>query len=191
MPAVGIHTITVGDTLLPLNTVLRDGNGNPFDLASYTVKFEMETSGGTSELAATTTGVTKHPTQTFTAEADDDFITCNSHGIQEGDQIVVSNSGGALPTGLSASTRYWPKNITANRFQVAAYPDGPEINLTTDGTGTNTFYIVGSVQMDFDAAQVDTVGVYYGWFTLASGSEIKTLPEGDRWYEIRIVNKGN
>jgi len=190
MSAIGVHTITLGDTLLPLNAILRSANGDPVDLSLYTVQFKMELENGTSELALTSTGVSVHPTQTFTAEADDDYLTCNAHGVTEENQIIVANSGGALPTGLAASTRYFPVQVTQNRFQLAASPGGAGINLTTDGTGTNTFYILGSVQMDFAAANVDTAQIMRGWFVLTSGSETKTLPEGDRWFEVRVVGAG-
>jgi hypothetical protein len=185
------HVITVGDTLLPLNTVLLDGNGNPFDLANYTVRAEMETDSGTSELATTTTGVTKHPTQTFTADTTEDTIKCNGHGISENDQIIVANSGGALPTGLAASTRYFARDVKPNTFKLSTYPKSSVLDITGAGSGTNTFYVVGSVQFDFASTNVDTAGNYRLWFTLDSGAELKTLPEGNRWFAVNVVNKGN
>lgn len=191
MGAIGTHRITLGDTLIPLNSVLRWANGDPVDLSSYTLLFKMELEDGTTELATTSTGVDFHATRSFTAEADDDYLTCNGHGVTSIDQIIVANSGGALPTGLSASTRYWPVNITPNRFQLAASPNGAAINLTTDGSGTNSFYIVGSAQMDFAAANVDPAQLQRGWWVLSSGGETKTIPEGDRWIEILIVAAGN
>ena len=191
MPAIGVHTVTKDDTGDPLDAKLIDKNGNPYDLASYTVKAFMELPDGTSELAVTTTGVSAHPTQTFTAEADDEYITANAHGVEAGDQIIVANSGGDLPTGLAASTRYWPINITANRFQVAAYDGGKAIALTSDGSGTNTFYIVGHVRFTFAAANVDTAQTQRLWFTLTSGSDVLTEPKGDQWFEIRVVAAGN
>ena len=184
------HKRMLGDTLLPLNAKIVL-NGNPVNLPDYTVKFKIEQEDGTSVLAETATGVTAHPTQTFTAEADDDYLTCNGHGVKDGDQIIVANSGGALPTGLSASTRYWPINITANRFQLAAFDSGPAINLTTDGTGTNTFYIVGSVQYDFASGTVDEAGQFRGWFTITSGSEYHHFPSDEYGLPIEIKNLGN
>lgn len=188
MPAIGVHRITMSDTLIPLNTVLRNGNGDPYDLSAYTVAFKMELSDGTSELAETSTGVTAHPTQTFTA-ASTGLATCNGHGVQENDQIIVATSG-TLPSGLEASTRYFAVNVTPNAFGLAAVPGGATV-IAGAGTGTHTFYVVGSVQMDFAAAQVDTAGTYYGWFTLTSSTEKKTLPEGDRYIEVRVVAAGN
>jgi hypothetical protein len=188
MPSIGVHRITIGDTLIPLNTVLRNGNGDPYDLSAYTVAFKMELESGTSELAETSKGVTAHPTQTFTA-ASTGLATCNGHGVQEGDQIIVATAG-TLPSGLAAATRYFAVNVTPNAFGLATVPGGATV-IAGAGTGTHTFYIVGSVQMDFAAANVDTAGTYYGWFTLTSSAEKKTLPEGDRWYEIRVVAAGN
>jgi hypothetical protein len=188
MAHIGVHRITIGDTLVPLNTVLRTGNGDPYDVSAYTVAFKMELSDGTVELAETSTGVTAHPTQTFTA-ASTGLATCNGHGVQENDQIVVATNG-TLPSGLAAATRYFPVNITPNSFGLAALPGGITV-IAGAGAGTHTFYVVGSVQMDFAAANVDTAGTYYGWFTLTGSAEKKTLPEGDRWYEIRVVAAGN
>jgi hypothetical protein len=191
MSQVGTWTVTVGDTLEPANIVLSNGNDDPYDLASYTVSVVIEEEDGDSELAETTTGVTKHPTQTFTAEADDDYLTCNGHGLKTHDQVVVANSGGALPTGLAASTRYFVRDVSKNKFRLATIPDGGSIDLTTDGTGTNTFYQVGSVQFDPASANVDTAGRYRFWFVLSSGGEKKHVPEGDRYFRLNVVAIGN
>lgn len=188
MALAGVHTVTVGDTGDPLDVVLRDKNGNPYNLALYTVKAKMELENGTEELAPTSTGVTVHPTQIFTAEADDDYLTCVGHGLAVGDQIVLANSGGALPSGLLSATRYWPTQITSNRFQLSAYPGGPSLPLASDGSGTNTFYVVGSVRYAFASGNVDTAQNLRLWFVL---SDTLTEPKGDSWFEIRVVNAGN
>jgi len=186
----GVHTITKGDTLEPLNTILLKRNGTPYDLSAYTVKFFMETDTGTSEIAETTTGVTAHPTQAFTADASTDLLSCDDHGVEEGDQIEVASST-ALPTGLSASTRYFAVNVTPNSFSLATRPGGAAIDITSAGSGTHTFWVVGSVQFDFLAANVDTAGIYYGFFTLTSSSEKLTVPHGNQPIEVRIVEAGN
>lgn len=190
MAAIGTHTVTVTDTLLPLNAVLRHGNGDPIDLSAYTVKAAMELVDGTSELAATSTGVTAHPTQAFTASGTTALATCNGHGVQDGDQIVVANSGGALPSGLAASTRYFAVQVNPNTFGLATVPGGQSV-IAGAGTGTHTFYIVGSVQYDFASGNVDTAQIQRLWFELSSGGETKYMPEGDRWIEVRVVNRGS
>lgn len=189
MSAIGTHTITLGDTLEPLNTVLKNGNGDPYDLALYTVKFEMRTPAGVVELAATTTGVTKHPTQTFTVDTSDSTVKCVGHGVKNGDQIAVSNSGGALPTGLAASTRYFVVDRDANSFRVASRDGGPYIAISAAGSGTHSFYVFGSAQFDPASANVDTAADYHGRWTLDIGGEIKTLPEGNDYYLMKVVDK--
>lgn len=184
------HRITLGDTLLPLNVVLRDGNGDPYNLASYTVEFAMETETGTEDLAQTSTGVTKHPTQNFTVDTTANLVKCNAHGVQLHDQIVVSTSG-TLPAGLAASTRYHARDITPNSFKLAAGPEGEVIDITDTGTGTHSFFVVGSAQMDFASTNVDTAGRYRGWFVLVSATENHHVPHGDQHIGIEIVARGN
>jgi hypothetical protein len=80
---------------------------------------------------------------TFTAEADDEIVTAAAHGLQTGDGPVrISNSGGALPTGLAAATDYYVIKIDANTFYLAATRAaalaGTNLTFTTDGTGTHT-----------------------------------------------------
>lgn len=183
------HKRIIGDTLLPMNAVIMR-NGEPVDLSSYTVKFEQEEDGGTVITTATATGITIHPSQVFTASASTDLLTCNSHGVKEGDQIVVANSGGALPAGLSALTRYSACEVTPNAFALEAVKGMGKINLTDAGTGTHTFYVVGSVQYDFPAAAVDEVGLFRGWFTIVTGSEVHTFPDNEYGIPIEILPKG-
>ncbi len=73
----------------------------------------------------------------FTADDGTDTITLTAHGIAEGTALFVKNSGGALPGGLSASTRYYVINATANTFQLSAILGGSAIDITSAGTGTH------------------------------------------------------
>jgi hypothetical protein len=57
--------------------------------------------------------------QTFTGATNDQITMAADHTFVTGDgPFTISNSGGALPTGLSASTNYWvyidPTLLTAN-----------------------------------------------------------------------------
>lgn len=81
--------------------------------------------------------------QTFTADNATNIFTVVGHGFVTGKgPVLVSNSGGALPTGLSASTWYWPIVIDADTFRLAtsranaAY--GTAVDISTNGTGTNS-----------------------------------------------------
>lgn len=79
----------------------------------------------------------------FTADSTTDFLTWSgtttSGTFANQTAITVSNSGGALPTGLSANTTYYVINKTSTTFQVATTPGGSAINITGNGSGTNTF----------------------------------------------------
>jgi hypothetical protein len=186
------HKRVVGDTLLPLNRIIRLGpNRDPVDLSTFgAMKFEIETDSGTSLLAATATGVTIHPTQTFTASATTDLLTCNGHGVNAGDQVIVATSG-TLPTGLTASTRYFAVQVTPNTFSLSTVPGGAAIDIIGAGTGTHTFYIVGSVQYDFSVTAAATVGNFRGWFTGVTGGEIVTFPDDEYGIPIEVAPKGN
>lgn len=79
----------------------------------------------------------------FTAEADDDLLTIVGHGMLTGDGPVrVANAGGGLPTGLAAATDYWVIREGDDNLKLATSLsnalNGTAINITTDGTGTQT-----------------------------------------------------
>jgi hypothetical protein len=66
-------------------------------------------------------------------------VTITAHGFNNGDAFKFSNSGGALPTGLTAGTTYFAGNVTANTFDI--YSDAgltTPVNVSAIGTGTNT-----------------------------------------------------
>lgn len=78
----------------------------------------------------------------FTAVAATDVCTKTAHGMKTGLKVQVSNSGGALPAGLSGATDYFVIVIDANTFKLASSlvnaNAGTAIDLTTAGTGTQT-----------------------------------------------------
>lgn len=85
---------------------------------------------------------TADPEAAFTA-ATTDIITSAAHGLSEGDCIWVSNSGGALPTGLSASTDYYVINPTTDTFKLSTVRGGSAVDITAAGTGTHTYTLKG------------------------------------------------
>lgn len=87
-------------------------------------------------------------TANFTA-ATTNIITSNTHGLQNGDAVVLTTTD-TLPAGLATSTVYYVIEVTTNTFKLAAttpprgyitgsggVPD--EIDITDTGTGTHTF----------------------------------------------------
>lgn len=84
--------------------------------------------------------------KTFTADAATDLLTFSSTAsMLTGQAITVSNSGGALPAGLAAATTYYIIVISTTTIKLAtSYNNsllGTAINITTNGTGTQTAVI--------------------------------------------------
>ncbi len=72
------------------------------------------------------------------------LVTSVAHGLLNGDKILVANSGGALPTELSATTPYFVINKTDDTFQLSLRPganDQAVVTFSDDGSGTNTYLL--------------------------------------------------
>jgi hypothetical protein len=83
-----------------------------------------------------------------TAVGDTDVITVYGRTFADADIVRVYNSGGALPTGLSAYTDYHVRDYDAGTFKLAAAAGGAAIDLTGDGTGTNYIMEAGRTLPD-------------------------------------------
>jgi hypothetical protein len=79
---------------------------------------------------------------TATFDSTTDLMTCASYDIASFTRVQVSNSGGALPAPLAASTDYWTVRQSSSTSKLATtYANavaGTTIDLTTNGSGTNT-----------------------------------------------------
>lgn len=84
---------------------------------------------------------------TFSANSGTDALTITGHLLVSDASVRVSNSGGVLPSPLVAGTTYFVRDITTNTFKLAATLGGSAINLTTNGTGTNSL-TVGEIVVD-------------------------------------------
>lgn len=96
------------------------------------------------------------PSFVFTASSVTDKLTATDHGLLTGDgPVQVSNSGGALPTGLAAVTNYWAIVVDTNNVKLAtSFTNaiaGIAIDLTTNGTGTQTLACTASTVRPADA----------------------------------------
>lgn len=83
-------------------------------------------------------------TATFTG-ATNDVITSAGHNLSDGDTIWVSNSGGALPAGLTASTTYFVRDRTTDTFKVSLSSGGGAVDITDTGSGTHTWSFQGTL----------------------------------------------
>jgi hypothetical protein len=68
-----------------------------------------------------------------------DTITIPDHNLQNGDVVRFTNSGGALPTGLTSSHPYYVISRAADTFKVSATSGGSAVDISAAaGTGTHT-----------------------------------------------------
>lgn len=69
-------------------------------------------------------------------------VTWTAHGLATGNSVTFTNSGGGLPTGISANVQYWITKIDANTFKIsttmANVAAGTFVNTSSTGTGTHT-----------------------------------------------------
>lgn len=78
---------------------------------------------------------------TFTATNATNLFTASGHQFVEDQKVRVSNSGGALPSGLSTGTDYYVLNATTDTFQLSASRGGSAVSISDDGTGTHTIAV--------------------------------------------------
>lgn len=64
-------------------------------------------------------------------------VTWNTHGFSGGEEISFTTTG-ALPTGLTAGTRYFVKYVDGNTFNVSATSGGSNINTSGTQSGTHS-----------------------------------------------------
>ena len=121
------QTLTTGTTA----TILWDSSGT--NNSSWT------NSDGTTQLMDLGAPKTISSVDTGT----DTITFSSSHGYSTGDgPVMFENSGGALPTGISANTDYWVIKVDADEIQIAtSYANaiaGTQVDITGAGSGTNT-----------------------------------------------------
>jgi hypothetical protein len=104
---------------------------------------------------------------TFTASSSSGLLltAANSMGVFRGMPFTVSNSGGALPTGLSANTVYYvtaDASFSATTFHAsttfANAMAGTAIAYTNSGTGTQTIYTATEGSYEGEYAHVQLQG---------------------------------
>jgi hypothetical protein len=82
---------------------------------------------------------------TFTADNTTDVITHAAYDIATYSRVQLTNSGGALPTGLSLLTDYWTVRQSATTSKLATSlanaVANTTVDFTTNGTGTQTITV--------------------------------------------------
>lgn len=78
-------------------------------------------------------------TATVTIASPGVFTTSSAHGLAVNDPVSFTTTG-ALPTGLTAGTKYYVSSVpSSTTFQVASSIGGSSINTTGSQSGTHTF----------------------------------------------------
>jgi hypothetical protein len=65
-------------------------------------------------------------------------VTLAAHGFIANQGVVFSNTGGNLPTGITAGTEYFVIPLTSSTFEIAATPNGAPINTSGTQLGTQS-----------------------------------------------------
>jgi hypothetical protein len=105
-------------------------------------------------------------TATFTADSSTDVITFSGYTPANDDTFFMSNSGGALPAGLSAGVLYYAINSSSNTCKLSTTSGGVAVDITTNGTGTQTA-LYGGGKLALASYQLSVGNVFpvygYGW----------------------------
>lgn len=67
-------------------------------------------------------------------------VTKTAHGLPTNARIWLTNSGGALPTGLAQLVDYYVNVVDANTFTLSVKPGGTPINTSGSQSGTHTLW---------------------------------------------------
>ena len=79
--------------------------------------------------------------QSFFVDTGTNIITASGHGFIDNNSIRIRNADGILPEGLLDATKYYVISATTNTFQVSASLGGSEVDITSNGYGTNTAHL--------------------------------------------------
>jgi len=72
--------------------------------------------------------------------ATDVFTTTVNHNFLVNDLLKFENTGGALPSPLTANTSYYVISVSPTTFKISTVKGGTSVDITTTGTGTNVVY---------------------------------------------------
>lgn len=115
-------------------------------------------------------------TVTFTDAGD--VVNLTNHGLRPGSAVFFQNTGGALPTGLTANTFYYAKQ-GADQNKFLLYPTSSDAiagtnQITFTGTGSGTTVVKsGTIFGPVDLSRYGSTRVYDGlvsWNTGRSGA---------------------
>lgn len=126
-------------------------------------------------------------------DTDEETVTEASHEYETGLKVQVSNSGGGLPGGLSVTTDYYIIKVDVDTYAYASSRAnalaGTKINLTSQGTGTHTTEVNGTL-----AGTIDIQGSNNNsdWIDiLVGGSGVsQTITDASGEYAFNVPDAG-
>lgn len=116
-----------------------------------------------------------HVAPVSSIDAGADTIASVGHDLADDAPVRLSNSGGAVPAGLSADTQYYVKAAAADSLQLALSAGGDAVDITGAGTGTS---FLGQVPDDLIAAILLLVGHLFEHREQNSDFQVYELPTG-------------
>lgn len=108
-------------------------------------------------------------------------VSWASHGLSAGDPVIFTNSGGALPTGITADYIYYVSatDLAAGTFKFSATVGGSLVATSDTGTGTHTASSPKTGAIVVRKACVDELGAVV--LNITNGNRF----EGNRGADIR------
>lgn len=122
---------TPGSKLVGLWHQIANGSNGQSPTATCTI-----TTGAVSAVALTTA--------TVTIDIPSSTVTWTAHGKTNGTAVVLTNSGGNLPTGYTSGTTLFMVGVTTNTFQLSTTSTGSAITLSGTQAGTQTATLHGT-----------------------------------------------
>jgi Flp pilus assembly protein TadG len=125
------HGLSIGDDITLATT-----GSLPSGLSTSTTYYVASTTTNNFTVTTASSGTTV----SISRASPGVFTTSSSHGFSANDALVLSVSGGSLPSGLSTNTVYYVKTVTSStKFTVSSTAGGTAINTTSSGSGTFKF----------------------------------------------------
>lgn len=182
------HFVTLGDTRTPIKAKLQQGE-RAVDTNGLTLTFRMIDSEGA---VVTNNSINTSQASAVTFTVSSSTIVRTDHGLEVNDEVVMTTTG-TLPTGLATSATYFVVSATQHAFTVSTEKGGTAVTITGSGTGTHSYRAIGHVQYDFQAADVDTAGVFLAWFVVTASGETDHFPCDQDWDSpgFRVFVKSN
>lgn len=181
------------DTLTPWSIYISEFNGTVPDLDDYdSVEFHAWSDAAcpaTDLVAWTSSNVTSQPTKAFASDTTVGIksLYCVNHGLRTGMQVKLTTSG-TLPTGLATASRYYVVRVNGHNFWLCKQRTGTPIEITDTGSGTHNFEILGHVQYQPQAADVDTAGAFRCEVRIVGSAVNETFPGTAEGIPLSVVN---